>query len=135
MRQSCENCSLLSVERHTIGALLCSGIGLMSADHDLFQRAIVLSAAMVLALIYGALNATICTTLMIHSFLLRIQRFMFRIFCSNGIGSMVLLSQGYEKISAEKIDIRSILLYNKGKQPLLVDGTSRWLQSILCNGG
>ena len=59
---------LLSVEGHTIGTLLGSGIVLMGAHHDLLQRAIILGTAMILALIYGTLNATVCTTLMMHSF-------------------------------------------------------------------
>ncbi len=63
-------CLLLSVEGHAIGALLGSGICFVSADHDLIQRAVVLAAAMVFALVYGTLDATICATLMVHNFLL-----------------------------------------------------------------
>lgn len=61
---------LLSVERHAVGALLGFGIGLMSTDHNLLQRAIILCATVILALIYGALDATVCTAGMIHRYIL-----------------------------------------------------------------
>ena len=61
-----KECRLLSVERHAIGALLSSGIGLMGADHDLIQRAIVLCAAVMTALAYGTLDAAIGSFMAIH---------------------------------------------------------------------
>ena len=59
---------LLSIERHAVGALLSSGICLVGADDYLVQRAVVLRTAMILALSNSTLDATICTTLMIHTF-------------------------------------------------------------------
>ena len=58
--------SLLSVEGHTIGALLYGGIRLMRADTDHFQRAVVLFAAVVLALGHGALNAAVRIGIAVH---------------------------------------------------------------------
>ena len=57
---------LLSVEGHTIGALLYGGIRLMRADTDHFQRAVVLFAAVVLALGHGALNAAVRIGIAVH---------------------------------------------------------------------
>ena len=39
----------------------------MGTYHDFLQRAIVFATAMILALVYGTLDATVCTALMIHS--------------------------------------------------------------------
>ena len=50
---------LLSVEGHTIGALLGSGICFVRAYHNLVQRTIVLCAAVMTALAYGTLDAAI----------------------------------------------------------------------------
>ena len=57
---------LLSVEGHTIGALLGSGIGLMGTHHNLVERAIVLCTTMMTALAYSALDAAIGSFMAIH---------------------------------------------------------------------
>lgn len=53
---------LLTGKGHAVGALLNCGVGLMGADNDLVQRAIVLQIAVVCALTYGALDRLICMT-------------------------------------------------------------------------
>ena len=51
---------LLLTEGHAVGALVNCGVGLVSADQDLVQRAVVGVAAMVSALLNGALDALVC---------------------------------------------------------------------------
>ena len=50
---------LLSVEGHAVGALVHSGIALMGAHQNGIQRAVVLGAAVVGALLYGAFDALV----------------------------------------------------------------------------
>jgi len=49
----------LLLKGHAIGALFHGRVGLMGANHDLFQRTVGLSVAMVSALGDGALNALV----------------------------------------------------------------------------
>ncbi len=58
--------ALLSVEGHTVGALLDSRIALVRADHDPLKRAIVLTAAMMPALRNRTLDTTVCV--IVHVF-------------------------------------------------------------------
>jgi hypothetical protein len=50
----------LLTEGHAIGALIFFGIALMSADLHAVQAAIILTAAVVLAGGYGAVDAAVC---------------------------------------------------------------------------
>ena len=68
LRKNEASLALLSVERHAVGALLDGRIRFMRADHDLFQRAIVFLATVVLALRYGALDAAVCVCMTAHAF-------------------------------------------------------------------
>ena len=54
--------SLLLTEGLAVGALICSGIDFVGAHQDLVQRAVVLVAAVMGALLDGALNALVCMT-------------------------------------------------------------------------
>ncbi len=85
----------------------------MSPYHDLFQRAIILSATMVLALIYGALDAAVRTTLMIHTVSPPESEYFISRTFTKVSESLFLLSLGTENISAEKIDIHRFLFYNE----------------------
>ena len=60
--------ALLSVKGHAVGALLCGWIGLVGADADLIERAVVLAVAVILALADSAADALI--GIAIHTFLL-----------------------------------------------------------------
>ena len=60
--------ALLSVEGHTVGALLNGRIAFVRANHDLLQRTVVFLTAMVLALRYCTLNATVCVCMTAHAF-------------------------------------------------------------------
>ena len=52
--------TLLLAEGLAVRALIHGGILLMGADQDLVQRTVVLSLAMMGALLNGALNALVC---------------------------------------------------------------------------
>ena len=56
----------LLTEGHTIGALVCSGIGLMGTNHDSLQRAEVGILTVMGALLNSTLNALVCMAT--HSF-------------------------------------------------------------------
>ena len=89
--------SLLSVKGHTIRALLCSRIALVSADHDTLQGAVVLIAAMMLALRDSALDAAICV--FVHCF--PSLCFVARLVCAI-----------FHSLWAEKLDTYFVLIYN-----------------------
>ena len=50
---------LLLAEGHAVGALIHGGVALVGADHDLVQRAVVLTLAMMCALTDGTLNGLV----------------------------------------------------------------------------
>jgi hypothetical protein len=50
---------LLLAERHAVGTLVNSGVGLMGTHHDPLQGAVVLGVAMVSALLDGTLDALV----------------------------------------------------------------------------
>lgn len=64
---------LLSAEGHAVGALIHGGIGLMGADLDPIQRAVVLGFAVVGALMNGALHALV--GMAAHNLYLLLRRF------------------------------------------------------------
>ena len=58
--------ALLSVEGHTVGALFDRRIGLVRADLNALQRAVILASAVMLALGNRAFDRTICAAMTIH---------------------------------------------------------------------
>lgn len=60
--------TLFLTEGHTVGALVHSGVGFVSANQDLFQGAVVSLVAVMCALLNGAFDAFICIA--VHSIFL-----------------------------------------------------------------